>query len=241
MINLSIRYGIITPYTSYLIEEEDIFTQTGRQEIFEESLEDFSAPAEVSGAAAVDKAADQAFMAEAEAPLAMPSEPISSGEGSLSVEEIVQIIGSKTFIFRDGVWMDTSFDADGQKPQDVGFASDAYFELLSAAPELGQYLALGQKVLFVHEGIAYQIVEGEGSTDIVLPPVRTPDLNTDFLPEECGPDSVKDSKCVGDNSVEDVETNDLNVNSGGICGLALMAPLFLGSILFVTGKRYYKK
>src|SRR5690606_32238980 len=29
IVRLSIRYGIITPYTSFLIEEQDIFTQTG--------------------------------------------------------------------------------------------------------------------------------------------------------------------------------------------------------------------
>ncbi len=231
VINLSIRYGIITPYTSYLIEEDDIFTQTGRQEIFEESLADFSAPAEVSGSAAVDRAADQAFMAEAEAPLAMPSGEITTGEAVVAVEDIVQIAGSKTFLFRDGVWIDTSFDADGQAPQEVGFATDTYFNLLSSAPELGQYLSLGQKVLVVHEGIAYQIVEGEGSPDIVLPPLSTPEVISDSTLEEEGPNSVEEI------SVEDVDSDDLDVSSGGICGLALMVPLVLGSIVVVFRKR----
>src|SRR5690606_6155304 len=56
VVNLSIRYGIITPYTSFLIEEGDIFTQSGRDEILEEAAEDFAAPREVSGASAVEEA-----------------------------------------------------------------------------------------------------------------------------------------------------------------------------------------
>src|SRR5690606_11236384 len=67
------------------------------------------------------------------------------------------------------VWIDTAYEQDKHAAQQVGFASDAYFELLSAVPELGQYLALGQRVLVVYGDKAYEVVEGEGQAALTLP------------------------------------------------------------------------
>ncbi len=187
IVNLSIRYGIITPYTSYLIEEDDIFSQTGRDTIMEEAMTGMAAPASASGEAAVNRAADEGSMAEAEMPMAMPTvtvdnAAISSAGGAqiqAAVEQPIQFVGSKTFVLRNGIWLDTAYDPDSGTAQQVGFASDAYFELLSAAPEVGQYMALGQQVLFIFRGQAYQVVPGEGSSEIQLPEAP---LNADTAP-----------------------------------------------------------
>ena len=100
VINLSIRYGIITPYTSYLIEEDDIFSQAGRRTITEEVAEEMAAPAEVSGEAAVDMAVAEAELAVAEAPQAIEvTRIVEEGEGAKAVvEDAVQFVGSKTFV-----------------------------------------------------------------------------------------------------------------------------------------------
>lgn len=173
IVNLSIRYGIITPYTSYLIEEDDIFSQTARETIAEEAAGE---EAMDSGAAApVEEAAMSADLAEAEAPVALATAPAAATTGESvalepdAVAQTVQLVGSKTFVLRDGVWIDTAYDADVHTPQQVGFASEAYFDLLSAAPEIGQYLALGQHVLVVYDDLAYEIVEGTGETAVTLP------------------------------------------------------------------------
>jgi Ca-activated chloride channel family protein len=171
VVNLSIRYGIITPYTSYLIEEDDIFSQTGRNTI----VDDVFIEGEVGMPRAeemVEEAAASADMAAAEAPMALPTmtaDKDAGGAPALAIEEVVQLVGSKTFVMRDGVWMDTAFDADAQIPQEVGFATDTYFELLTAAPDLGQYLAIGEQVLVVYEDEVYQIVPGEGEATITVP------------------------------------------------------------------------
>ncbi len=172
VVNLSVRYGIITPYTSYLIEEDDIFSQTGLQTIVEQEIVAAEPSADVSGADAVEEAAAAGALSQAEAPLAMPTMVVSegfAGDGTETVNQVVQFVGSKTFIWRDGVWMDTAFDRDTQTAQTVGFASDSYFDLLSAVPDLGAYFALGTQVLVVYDGQVYQTVEGEGS--VVLPDV----------------------------------------------------------------------
>ena len=38
------------------------------------------------------------------------------------------------------------------------FLSDAYFDLLELDPRVGEYLALGDRVLFVWDGEAYEVV-----------------------------------------------------------------------------------
>jgi hypothetical protein len=90
---------------------------------------------------------------------------------------VVRSTGSKTFVLRgwEGVdtWIDTRFDADRHTPQPVAFASDAYFSLLDAAPELGQYLALGPRLLVVHDDDAY-LIGGEGESAPLPLPAATP-------------------------------------------------------------------
>ncbi|MFQ5434457.1 MAG: VIT domain-containing protein [Anaerolineae bacterium] len=174
IVNLSVRYGIITPYTSYLIEEDDILSQSARDGVMEEAESMFAAPAEVSGESAVDRADMEGNMAAAEAPLPMPTMPASPNAGGITSETSissapVQYVGSKTFILRDGVWLDTQYNPDTDTPQAVGFASDGYFDLLTAVPELGDYFSLGQRVVVVYGDQVYEIVEGEGISEIALP------------------------------------------------------------------------
>lgn len=182
VVNLSIRYGIITPYTSYLIEEDDIFSQTGRQGIVTEELEEAAAePAAVSGEAAVDRADTAAELAGAEAPAALTLPQGEAGSG----QPVVQNVGGKTFVLRSWegaeTWIDTAFDADRQTPQAVAFASDAYFSLLDAAPELGQYLALGSRVLLVHEGVAYLVGDEGESAPLSLPTATPPEARPEVV------------------------------------------------------------
>ncbi|MGB3716469.1 MAG: VIT domain-containing protein [Candidatus Promineifilaceae bacterium] len=225
VVTLSIRYGIITPYTSYLIEEDDIFTQTGRNNILDDTMRFFSAPSDVSGAQAVEEAAAESVMKEAEV-FAMPTASYFSADGEMiTTDEVIQHVGSKTFLLRDGVWMDTAYDADKQDSQEVGFASDVYFDLLSAAPELGPYLALGPQVLVVHQGEAYEIVEGDGQDAINMPEPRPTDEvdGNNSRPK----DEDKDSSPQGQQ----------NKPGLSFCGSALIAPMLLIGMAVVAGRR----
>ncbi|MCA9925320.1 MAG: hypothetical protein KC421_23260, partial [Anaerolineales bacterium] len=179
VVNLSVRYGIITPYTSYLIEEDDIFSQQARDVIIEEQLEEMAAePDEFTGAAAVDEAAVSGEMAEAEAPMPIATTTAIDGTTGKSTET-VRLAGSKTFVLRNNLWIDTEYEPTVHVVNKVGFASDSYFELVTAVPELGQYLALGPRVLFVYNGQAYEIVDEIVDEPVILPetapdPTRVP-------------------------------------------------------------------
>ncbi len=164
VVALSIRYGIITPYTSFLIEEENILTEGGRDEAVEKFMT-MPTPAP-HGAPAVEMAAEQAEMRAVE----------SAGGGRVPEEaaQVMRLVESKTFVLQDSVWTDTAFDPSQMTTVQVGFGSDGYFDLLASRPEWGVYLALGERVIFVAEGVAYEVVEGAGGL-VEVPPTHIPE------------------------------------------------------------------
>jgi Ca-activated chloride channel family protein len=173
IIDLSVQYGIITPYTSFLIDEEDILTEEGR----DDAGKDYAAlPTPVAaGAPAAERAEKEGEMEVVD----------SVGGGEALPEEaaqIVRLVGSKTFLLQDGVWIDTTFDPSRMETVKVGFGTEEYFDLLAARPEWGAYFALGERVIFIGEGAAYEVVE-DGSGPVEIPPTHVPE------PEAPTPDS----------------------------------------------------
>jgi Ca-activated chloride channel family protein len=230
VVNLSIRYGIITPYTSYLIEEDDIFSQAGRDSIVAGEIR----AAEEGGAmpleAEVEEAAVEADMAEAEAPLFSPlptPDGNRSGEDGEVIKNLVEFVGSKTFVWREGSWIDTAYTEDELPLETISFAGEAYFDLLSAAPEMGQYLALGEQVLVVHDGVAYQVVPAEEAPQPVQPAGEEPGAEGAASASEPTPTLA----AVGSEDVRE-EENDGNLSeepapAPGICAALLVFPGFL--------------
>jgi len=169
IVTLSIRYGIITPYTSFLIEEGDVFSESGREAVSRKLKEDLAADAAAPsfGASAVEKASFQGEMATADAPLAnfFTKSPTTGADEDGSTpeeseaEEVAKHVGSKTFLLRNGVWTDTVFDDSKMEPVFVEFLSEEYFDLIRDSPALGDYFALGERVIVVYDGTAYEVGE----------------------------------------------------------------------------------
>ena len=173
IVNLSVRYGIITPYTSFLIDENDILSQSGRDQAANNLTNTTrSLSQQSSGAAAVGAADAFGEMEAAAAPMAMPMPTMTAAgtlapggmggggnEGYAQEEQVnpIQSVGDKTFLLQDGVWTDTTFDPDTMETEKVAFLSDEYFALLDSKPEIAQYLAVGDQVIVVLDGTAYQI------------------------------------------------------------------------------------
>ena len=229
IVNLSIRYGIITPYTSFLIDEDDIFTETGRQNIADETeaemLEDAAAPS--YGAAAVDKAAEEGEMRWAEAPQSLPTIDAMSPDGT----EVIKHAGSKTFVLRDGVWVDTTFDPTTMEPVQVGFLTDDYFDLVAAVPLLGDYFALGQQVTAVHDGTAYKVVDGEGEAVVI--PVVTPAATAEGQAgnEAADPTRAPTTQGTDEETATPAATQETQ-EPGGLCLGAIIVP---GMLLGLVG------
>jgi Ca-activated chloride channel family protein len=177
IVRLSIRYGIVTPYTSYLVTEDMPLGAAGQERIAGEQYDSLKAmpSAPVSGQAAVERAADEGALSEAESIPALAQE----------AQDIVRLVGARTFIFADGIWTDTAFDPDTMDTIKVEFLSSDYFDLVQTHPELGDAFALGANVIAIAEGTVYKVVPGDGETIVVdIAPTRTPPQAQGTIPAQ---------------------------------------------------------
>ncbi len=167
IVRLSIRYGIVTPYTSYLVTEPSALGAAQHDRIAQDQLRQMQAQAAApsSGQAAVEKAAGQGSMAEAQAPA--QAETSAAGQ--------VRIVGSRTFVLSEGKWVDTAFDPQNMQTIKVAFLSEDYFALAKSHPDLASAFALGQAVIAFSDGVLYEVVPtGTNVPPVAIPPVQAP-------------------------------------------------------------------
>lgn len=164
IVELSVRYGIMTPYTSFLVDDEqDIFTREGREETAKEMWYQATAvPAPMMGAGAVQDAENR--------------EALRSSERVQDNSEAIKYARDKVFVVRDGIWTDTTYDGSMETVK-IGFGSDDYFALIAAHPEWGHYFSVGQEVIVVLDGVAYQVAQGEFAPIDVPPAPPSPDTS----------------------------------------------------------------
>jgi Ca-activated chloride channel homolog len=190
IVRLSIRYGIVTPYTSYLVTEDMPLGVEERQRIVSRELETIEGTLAPSfGEDAVRKAATQGDLAEAPAPAEMIEDALGT----------VRVIGSRTFLWSRGTWIDTAFEPETMETIKVPFLSKSYFELLENQPELRKAFSLGERVIALSEGVAYEVsAPDQTDTDTgSVNPISTPE--TDPVVFDPGPEkkSVEATPCLG--------------------------------------------
>ena len=178
VVTLSLRYGIITPYTSFLVEE-DILTSEGRQQ----AMQDLQAAptTEAFGEQAVQEAKARQGLGGADAAPPTALEMWTADDDSATAPALtLRYVNDKAFLCREGVCTDTTFVPDRMTPLTVRFGSEQYWQLVREVPVWNAYLALGTDVIFVAEdGTAYRVQSGENVQEDVLPerlPVSTPTL-----------------------------------------------------------------
>ncbi len=163
IVRLSIRFGIVTPYTSYLVSEGQPLGAENQQRVAQDALKSLQAapPAAASGQGAVQKSAEQSALAQAD----------RASAPSADAAQNVLVLGARTFVNSQGVWQDTTYDPKKMQPVRVTFLSDEYFKLAQRGPEAAAALGLGARVIVVLDGVAYEI-----SPDAVsaLPPTALP-------------------------------------------------------------------
>jgi Ca-activated chloride channel family protein len=161
IVRLSIRFGIVTPYTSYLVTEPAPFGDAELSRISEEA-------ASVAAATTVPVSGEDAVAAaEASGDLAARDVAAPSGE----YRDLVTVAGTRTLRWSDGIWVDTAFDPETMTPIAVPFASEDYFALAAADPDIAAALASAERVLVVSGDRAYEIVDADAAGD----PVEIPD------------------------------------------------------------------
>ena len=72
-------------------------------------------------------------------------------------EATVTRIGAKTFYLTSGFWVDSAYDeSKGLKETELRFGSNEFFELINKEREIGQFFAVGKKLVLVWKGKVYR-------------------------------------------------------------------------------------
>lgn len=205
VVSLSIRYGIITPYTSFLVTEPDVFGEEAHDSISENFLDEIlGAVTAPSGKEAVERADAEGAIREADVPVQITG----------SDADTVRIVGASTFQYREGIWMDTRFDPDRHETTRVAFLSDDYFELVRSYPKTGAALALGERVIVMIGDRAIEIVAAGETGD------RLDFSDLEIYPSDSSSDSSSDSA--------------EPAGSAGICASLLILPIALMALPWIT-------
>jgi Ca-activated chloride channel family protein len=225
IVRLSIRYGIVTPYTSYLVRDDAPIGTAEQERIVEEQLLEAydQANAPTSGQGAVEKAAGQGALADAETPV----------EIETSVQERLRIVGSRTFVYSDGVWIDTTFVPEEMQTGKIEFLTDDYFNLLNSKPDLAGPLALGSRVIVVYEGGAIEVVESPVQNSL-LPQQAEATATPSIEPIATRAPSVQDPEIEPTDAatVSVIQADEGRSTPGRLpCAFALISPLALPILL----------
>ena len=156
IVDLGTRYGIVTPYTSYLAtdgSERNTMPTVGQRAVRDMPMAADKVARSESGAGAVTLSKDAKRMKE-EVRLngGVDDEALRTG--------LVKKVGLKTFYFQNGVWIDSEFKEESKLPEvKLTFASDAYFDLVTREKEIARFFSVGEQVVVVWKGKVYRIVK----------------------------------------------------------------------------------
>jgi Ca-activated chloride channel family protein len=172
IVDLGTRYGIVTPYTSYLALEANF------------AAADMATPGRLNNAVIDGQGSVGGNVGPQNAPSSAqppPKEAAKATTGALAVreskraraqQEVVSVkddegdssssavrrVAGKTFYLRNGVWTDSEFATDKRMPETtVTFSTDDYFALLKREPRLAEFFALGEQVVVVIDGHVYRV------------------------------------------------------------------------------------
>jgi Ca-activated chloride channel family protein len=152
--DLGLRYGILTEYTSYLVQEPVPVGTVGLRRM-NQPMPAMS-PAMQGGAGAASQQTGEAAMRAARSSAAyMGAGNLAAADAAAKsrMDELAgpggsaaRHVGGRIFLQQAGVWTDAGHQASFHVYEVAPF-SQAYFELVRALPELAPYLKIGDQVL----------------------------------------------------------------------------------------------
>jgi Ca-activated chloride channel family protein len=166
IVDLGTRYGIVTPYTSYLATET--VTVTASADLVTNSPVasrrgsgglggNMDQPVKMKAPVAADARAVTGVTAVQQSKKAREQQE-SERVDKDGLSSAVKTVGGKTFYLRDDTWTDAEFKTEARLPEtSVAFGSDEYFALLKQKPALARLFSLGERVIVVFEGRVYRV------------------------------------------------------------------------------------
>jgi len=164
---LALRYGILTEYTSYLVQEPNVaLRQRAADSLMRAPA---AAPLDQAGAGSVGRAARERSMADA---VRLEEVVVTGTVNASALDEMrrarsginpTQRVGGRLFIMRDSTWTDLGH-GDSLRVVSIAPYSDAYFALLQALPDLREAAALEPAVLVAGRHTSIKIGAGGKTT-----------------------------------------------------------------------------
>jgi Ca-activated chloride channel family protein len=171
IVSLGTRHGIVTPYTSYLVTEDNMRIAR-RDAPFERlrTMDSMSQPAPgstasrksgtvgnaqtgVAGGSGVGDSAVVYSKAEKEMKESDKDERLDSYVST------IRTVGGKTFQLKNEVWIDTEFKETLTLPKvELQFGSDEFFSLITKDSKLAEFFSLGKKIVVVYKGKIYKVI-----------------------------------------------------------------------------------
>jgi len=160
--DLALRYGILTDYTSYLVQEPGAMA-------WRQPPIPMTAPRDQAGAGAVAQAQEQGQLkSSVNLDAITVTRAAAEVDGALArrrdAGSPARRIGARVFVLKDSTWTDTHH-GDSLRVVSVAPYSTAYFALLRALPELVQPAGLAPAVVVAGRRVSVKIGP-DGVTDL---------------------------------------------------------------------------
>ena len=140
---LALKFGIVTPYTSYLVTEEERMSLDAAAPEAVQAFEEKKATG--VGGVRIAKAT-QRYKAETQ---------------SIHVESRkIKYKHDKTFYLKDGVWVDSDY-AEGSRVKIINFGSEEFYRLIAEREGIARYLSVARNLIIVFDGVNYRIIDKE--------------------------------------------------------------------------------
>jgi Ca-activated chloride channel family protein len=177
---LAKKYGVITPYTSYLILEDEAVTSTTNagppifrnrfgtggavDDFTKRSEEEFGNMREISGKESVQTSTEFQSLSGARS-----LDDVKQGSSRMFYKDVngedknfatqVRNIQGRAIYQSGSNWIDVYSEKNKSKEIQLKFGEKEYFDLMKKYPEVSQFYALGKNVRFVHNNQVYQVSE----------------------------------------------------------------------------------
>lgn len=162
IVDLGTRFGIVTPYTSFLaLESTENSVQRERRPMGAGGGGRGSTGGGIrrSAPSATATTGADAVQQSKQARAQQDAAKVNDDDEVLRVDtSAVRRVADKTFYLRDGVWTDAEYKQQSSLQQTtVTFGSDEYFALLKREPKLAEFFALGERVIVVYKNQVYLV------------------------------------------------------------------------------------
>lgn len=159
VVELGTRYGLVTPYTSYLATDGTLNNTVDRARLDTMMRAAPKAMAEQSGAGAVQFSVQQ--NSRNRNFQIVESEKKDARERVLVDNSSVnQFVANKNFFNQNGVWVDAEYAAAAKlKEVSIKFGSEEYYTLAASDRDLAKFLSLGEEVTVVWKGKVYKVTK----------------------------------------------------------------------------------